>query len=185
MDIIECIKTRRSVRKYKSDPVPEKDLKTLLEAVQWAPSWANTQCWEVVVVDDQEVKKQLQQTLPQGNPGRSAVVDAPIVIAICGKKGLSGFKKGEPMSIYGDWMMFDLGIASQNLCLAAWSLGLGTVHIGYFDHKKAKQVLNLPDDVDVVELVPVGYPAHSPTAPERKPLKDFVHWNKFGNKKEI
>ena len=89
------------------------------------------------------------------------------------------------MSVYGDWMMFDLGIATQNLCLAAWSLGLATVHIGYIDHKKAKQVLGLPEDIEVVELIPLGYPDHEPKAPPRKALSDFVHWNRFGNKKEL
>ncbi len=185
MDTIECIKTRRSVRKYKSNPVSKEDLNKVLEAVRWAPSWANTQCWELVVIDDPEVKKQLQETLPPGNPSYSAVVDASYVIAVCGKKGLSGYKKGEPMSVYGDWMMFDLGIATQNLCLTAWSLGLGTVHIGFFDHKKAKEVLGLPEDVEVVELIPLGYPDHEPKAPPRKSLSDFVHWNRFGNKKEL
>jgi len=185
MDTLTCIRERRSVRKFKPDPVSKEDLKKVLEAVQWSPSWANTQCWELVVVDEPEVKKQLQDCLPAGNPARQAVVDAPYLIAMCGRKGRAGIKKGEPATVYGDWMMFDLGIACQNLCLSAKALGLGTVHIGLLDHKKAKAVVGLPEEVELFELIPVGYPLDEPKAPARKALSEFVHWNRFGNKKEL
>ncbi len=185
MDILEGIRARRSIRKYKPDPVSIQDLKKVLEAVQWSPSWTNSQCWELVVVDDPEMKLKLQGCLPLGNPSVKAVVEAPYLIAVCGKKGRSGFKKGGPMTIYGDWIAFDLGIASEHLCLAAKALGLGTVHVGLIDHKKAKEALKLPDDIDVYELIPLGYPLEEPTGPGRKSLGEFVHWNSFGNKKEI
>jgi len=185
MDTLEAIRERRSVRKYKMDPVPKEALIKILEAVRFAPSWANTQCWEMVVVDDPEVKKRLQTCLPAGNPAYQSVVDAPYVIAVCGKKGRSGYKKGEASTVYGDWMMFDLGIASENLCLAARALGLGTVHIGLIDHKKAKAVLGLPEEIEVAELIPIGYPVDAPKAPGRREFSDFVHWNRFGTKKEL
>jgi len=66
MDTLECIRARRSVRKYKTDPVPKDALKKVLEALQWSPSWANTQCWEIIVVDDAETKGKLQACLPSG-----------------------------------------------------------------------------------------------------------------------
>jgi len=185
METQEAILQRRSVRKYKSGPVPKEALVKILEAVRWAPSWANTQCWEVVVVDDLEMKKRLQACLPSGNPSFQAVVDAPLVLALAGKKGRAGLKRGVPTTIFGDWMMFDLGIAGQNLCLAARALGLGTVHIGLLDHKKAKEVLGLPEDIELAELIPVGYPAEEPRAPGRKEFAQFVHANKFGQKKEL
>jgi nitroreductase len=184
MDTLEAIRERRSVRKYKSDPVPKESLMKILEAVRWSPSWANTQCWEVVVVDDPEVKKQLQASLPPGNPSFNAMLEAPLVLAVCGKKGRAGFKRSESMTIHGDWMMFDLGIASENLCLAAKALGLGTVHVGLLDHKKAKAALGLPDEVEVAELIPVGFPVDAPKAPGRREFSDFVHKNKFGSRLE-
>jgi len=173
------------VRKYKGDPVPEEILKKVLEALQWAPSWANSQCWEIIVVDESELKSKLQACLPGGNPAFKAVVEAPLVIVVCGRKGKSGFKRGEPTTVFGDWMAFDLGIASQNLCLAAKALGLGTVHIGLLDHKKAKETLSLPEEIEVFEFIPLGYPAEEPKGPGRKALLEFVHWNNFGEKKEI
>jgi len=68
MDVMEAIKARRSVRKYKPDPVPEEQLQNVLEVLRWSPSWANTQCWEIVVVKDPMVKSELAGTLPKGNP---------------------------------------------------------------------------------------------------------------------
>jgi nitroreductase len=182
MDTLECIKARRSVRKYKSDPVPPEKLNEVLEAFRLAPSWANLQPWELVVVTDPAMKEKLQDTLPKGNPARSAMVQAPVVIAVCGVKGKSGMYKNEAVTALGDWFMFDLGIAAQNLCLAACALGLGTVHAGYLDHQKASELLGLPPDRTVVELVPLGFPDHEPKNPGRKALAEFVHRDQYGKR---
>ena len=95
MDLMEAIKGRRSIRKYKPDPVPENTLQNIMEASRWSPSWANTQCWEVIAVRDPKVKSELATALSKGNPALSSVTDAPLVIVLCGKRGVSGFKKGE------------------------------------------------------------------------------------------
>jgi len=176
---MELLKTRRSIRKYQDREIPESDLRKIYEAVQWSPSWANTQCWEIVAVKDRKVKEKLQATVPQANPASRAVLDAPVVIALCGRREKAGYYKGEAPTIFGDWMLFDLGIATQSLCLAAWALGLGTVIVGLLDHKAAREVLSVPDDQDLVALIPVGYPAHSSAAPRRKEVEEFVHQNKF------
>src|SRR4030042_5730844 len=126
MDLIEAIKGRRSIRKDKPHPVSEEALRNVIEAVRWAPSWANTQCWEVVVVKDPKVKAELAAALSKGNPALSSMTDAPVVLVLCGKKGISGFYKSQAATVKGDWLMFDTGIAMQNLCLTAYALGLGT-----------------------------------------------------------
>ncbi len=179
METFECIRTRRSIRRYKSEPLPDDVLEKVLEAVRWAPSWANTQCWELVLVRDESVKKALQETLPQGNPSWDAIVSAPVVVAACARKGRAGVKNGEQMTLHGDWAMFDMGIACQNLCLAAHALGLGTVHVGLLDHRKAGEVLGLPEDVLAFELIPLGFPEQEPKAPPRRPIDEFVHYDKF------
>lgn len=179
MELMDAIKGRRSIRRYKPDPVPEEALKTILEAVRWSPSWANTQCWELVVVKDPKMKSELANTLTQTNPARSSMTDAPVVIVLCGKKGVSGFKKGEATTIKGDWLMFDTGIAMQTLCLTAHSLGLGTVIIGLFDHKKAEEILEVPADREVVAMTPLGYPAAESATPKRKEILDFVFDDKY------
>ena len=180
MELMEAIKGRRSIRKYKPDPVPEEVLRTILEAARWSPSWANTQCWEVVVVKDPKIKSELAETLVKTNPALSSMTEAPLVIVLCGKKGVSGFKKGETATVKGDWLMFDTGIAMQSLCLAAHGLGLGTVVVGLFDHKKAEEVLGVPQDREVVAITPLGYPAAEGVAPKRKEISEFVFNERYG-----
>ncbi len=179
MELMEAIQGRRSIRKYKPDPVSEEALKTILEAVRWSPSWANTQCWEVVVVKDPHIKSELASTLAPTNPARSSMTDAPLILVLCGKKGVSGFKKGEAATIKGDWLMFDTGIAMQTLCLTAHALGLGTVVIGLFDHKKAEEILGVPPDREVVAMTPLGYPAAGSAVPKRKEIEEFVFYERY------
>jgi nitroreductase len=182
MDLMEAIKGRRSIRKYKPDPVYEEVLQKVMEAVKWSPSWANTQCWEVIVVKDPNMKSQLANTLTATNPARSSITEAPLVVVLCGKKGVSGFKKGQPSTVKGDWLMFDTGIAMQNLCLAAYALGLGTVVIGRFDHKKVEEILETPQNVEVVAMTPLGYPAIEGSAPKRKEFSEFIFYEKYPRK---
>jgi nitroreductase len=182
LDLVEAIKGRRSIRKYKPDPVPEEALRTVLEAVRWAPSWANTQCWEVVVVKDPKVKAELATALSKMNPALSSMTEAPLVIVLCGKKGVSGFKKGEAVTVKGDWLMFDTGIAMQNLCLAAHALGLGTVVVGRFNHQKVSEILGVPQNVEVVAMTPLGYPAAEGGAPRRKEPSEFIFYDKYAGK---
>jgi nitroreductase len=179
VELMEAIKGRRSIRKYKPDPVSDGMLQKVLEAVRWSPSWANTQCWEFIVVRDGEMKAELAGTLPKTNSALSSMTEAPLVIVLCGKKGVSGFKKGEPATVKGDWLMFDTGLAMQTLCLAAHGLGLGTVVIGMFDHKKAEEILSVPESVEVVAMTPLGYPAAEGSARKRKEFSEFIFYEKY------
>jgi nitroreductase len=175
MDLMDAIKGRRSVRTYKSDPIPKEKLQRVLEAVRWAPSWANTQCWEVIVVGGQGIKQQLVETTSSGNPAREAILKAPLTLVLVGIKGKAGFKKGTAATDKGDWYMFDCGLATQNLCLAAHAEGLGTVIVGSFDAAKAAGVLQVPQGRAVVALIPLGFPGTAPSPPTRKGIEAFVH----------
>jgi nitroreductase len=177
-ELLPLLKERRSIRKYLERPVSEDDLQQVLEAVRWAPSWANTQCWEIVVVREPGVRSRLQATVPsKGNPAFNAVGQAPIVLVMCAKTLVSGFYKGVGITRYGDWMMYDLGLATQNLCLMAHTLGLGTVIVGVFDHVGAGQILAVPQGFEPVTMIPLGYPAKIGGAPPRKEVSEFVHFN--------
>ncbi len=182
-DLMETIRERRSIRKYEERDIPDEMLETILEAVKWTPSWSNTQCWEVIVVKDGAVKEKLRDTLSPKNPATRAMTDAPIVLALCGQLNRSGLyskvTKGGVSTKFGDWFMFDLGLATQNICLAAHGLGLGTVIVGLLDHDKAGEVLNVPDGYEMVALIPLGYPAKKPKAPERREISEFTHYDKF------
>jgi len=183
MELWEAIRGRRSVRKMKEEPIPEETILELLEAVRWAPSWANTQCWEVILVSRPEIKEALAETLASSlktNPAIEAVKKAPWVVVFLGQKGKAGYFQGRPATDKGDWLMFDLGLAVQNFCLAAWDRGLGTVIVGAFDAKKAKEVLKVPDDREVVVIVPVGIPEEVPPPRKRKEVSEFLHRETFG-----
>lgn len=174
------IEGRRSIRKYEDRPIPTELLDQIMEAVRWSPSWANTQCWEVVVVQDPQRQAALQATLPpKGNPAIKAIIQAPMVLALCARKKASGYYKGMASTPFGDWMMYDLGIATQNLCLTAHHLGLGTVIVGVFDHAKAAALLGVPDEYQLVTLIPLGYPAKVGSAPKRREAAEFVHYDQW------
>ena len=178
-DFMEIIKGRRSIRRFQAKEIPDENLNTILEAVRWAPSWANTQCWEVVVVKDPSIKQRLQEILSAANPAKKAMVEAPVVMVLCGRRGVSGCYSGKPKTKLGDWFMYDIGLATQNLCLAAHTLNLGTVIIGSFGHDTAKKILGVPEGYEVVSLIPVGYPAHEVGHSHRKELSEFVHYDGF------
>lgn len=182
MEFYEVIGKRQSIRRYKTDPIAEEVLNRVLEAFRAAPSWANVQPWELVLVTDREIKAQLQSTLPKGNPAMKAIVEAPVLVCLVGIFGLSGWYKGETVTGRGDWLMFDAGIAAEHLALAAAAEELGSVHVGLFDYEKAGEILEIPENRTVVELLPLGHPDHTPRQIERKPLSEFVFKDKYGRK---
>lgn len=191
MEVMDAIKGRRAIRRYRPDAVSAEALDTLLEAARWAPSWGNSQCWRLVVVRDPELKVRIADAMRSTTGGREnrsaqAVREAPIVIVGCAQQGLSGVfrggeRKGQAATDKGPyWYMFDLALAMQNLTLAAQALGLGTVHVGMFDAVQVARVLNVPGHVTVVEVMPVGYPAENPEARLRKPVEEFVYFDGYG-----
>jgi nitroreductase len=180
MDLLKAMCERWSVRKYRMDPVPDEILTEILNAARNAPSWANTQVPRFIVIKDQSIMKALSETLAGANPAKNAVANAPCVICIIAKKEHSGYYKGTPATDKGDWMMFDAGIAMEHVVLAAWSFGLGTVHVGMFDAKAAEKILKVPEEFAVVELTPVGYFDEVPKATPRRPLKESVSLDVFG-----
>jgi len=180
MNLLEIIKTRRSIRRYTDTPVDDKSINIVIEAARWAPSCANTQCCRFIVVKNEETRSKLAETLIPENPSIRAVRQAPVVIVSCAELGKSGFYEGKPTSDKGDWYMFDVALATQNLTLAAHSLGLGTGHISAFDAQKVAQILKVPQGVAVVEIIPLGYPEKVGKAPPRKELSEIVFYEAYG-----
>ena len=178
-NVMDVIRERRSTRKYEAKDVPEDILNQVLEAVRWAPSWANTQCWEVVLVQDRTLREKLQATISKGNPSTKSIIEAPVLLALCGKLKSSGYYKDKVSTKLGDWLMFDLGLVTQTICLAARSFGLGTVIVGFFDHDRAREILKVPTGYEIVALVPMGYPAKISSAPKRREVGEFMHRDTF------
>lgn len=181
MDIIKIIKERRSIRKYKNDPVPDEVILDIIDAARASPSWANTQVCQYVIVKDQKTKELLADTLTPTNPARTAMKEAPVAICIVAKRGVSGFYRGEPSTDKeGYWFMFDAGIAMEHIVLTAWNFGLGTVHVGAFDAKKVEAILSIPEGFSIVEMTPVGYFDETPRPTPRKKLEEITFIDSFG-----
>ena len=171
MNFYEVINTRKSVRKYKSDPVPEDALKRILEAGRLAPSAKNIQPWHFIVVREPAVK----QKLIDACRGQKFIAEADVVLCGCSSEKIAWGNMGGYMSAFA----IDLTIAFEHMILAAAYEGLGTCWIGAFDEKKVKEVLNVPHDMRVVALTPIGYPAVEPKDRGRKPLSEIVSYEKY------
>jgi nitroreductase len=180
MDLLKVINERRSIRKYKNEPVSDEMIHEVLEAARRAPSWANTQVCRYIVVKDRNIKEQLSSTLTPTNPARGAIAEAPCVICIFAKRGVSGFYKGTAATDKGDWFMFDAGVAMEHIVLTAWGLGLGTVHVGLFDAKKAEDILHIPEGFSIVEMTPLGYFEDTPGPRPRKEFSELVSLDTYG-----
>ncbi len=164
---MEVVRRRRSVRKYRPEPVPQGKLDQMLEAARLAPSWANGQCWTFVVVTDVKVKHAVAQA------GNEWMEQAPAIIVGCADPSRSG-KKGDQQ-----YYLLDMGIAMEHLVLASAELGLGTCWIGWFDEEKARKALGAPKKVRVVAMTPVGYPDEEPEARPRKSLGEIVRQDRW------
>jgi nitroreductase len=187
MDIIQVINDRRSIRKYKSDPVDDKTVEMLIDAARKAPSWGNSQCWHFVIVRNPDIKDKLADTLfgvtDRPNSVVLSIKQAPVVIAICAELKKSGTYHREPAEYATDkgeyWYMFDTALATENLSLAAHSMGLGTVIAGAFDAQAAARILKAPAGFVVVALTPLGYPAEAPHPRPRKDIGEILHKETF------
>ena len=171
MNVYDAIKTRRSIRAYKPDPVPEDKLNKVLEAARLAPSGKNGQPWRFVVVRDPAIR----QALVAACKGQTCLAQAPVVIAVCGADAEAYQKQGGYMTS----MVMDTAIALEHLMLAATVEGLGTCWIGAFNEGEVRKILNVPANLRIVALTPLGYPAESPNPQPRKELKEIVINDRF------
>lgn len=173
----ECITGRRSIRQFEDRPVPHELLAQIVETASYAPSWKNTQIVRYIAVEGETRQKLAQCTTAYPGNGR-IMENAPMVVAVTIIRGRSGFERdGSYTTGRGDsWQMFDAGVASEAFCLAAHEQGLGTVIMGIFDQKEASDLLEIPENRDLVALIPIGYPAESPVAPRRKPVEELLSY---------
>lgn len=173
----ECIIGRRSIRQFTQQPVSHELLAKIVETASYAPSWKHTQIVRYIAVEG-EKKNQLAKLTSAYPKNGKIMEEAPMVIAVTFLKGRSGFERdGSYTTTRGDsWQMFDSGAACEAFCLAAYEQGLGTVIMGIFDQEEASALLEIPNDRELVTLIPIGYPAESPAAPRRKPVEDLLSY---------
>ena len=171
MSIIDVMRTRRSTRKYKPDPVPEEVFLRVMEAVRIAPSGKNLQPWHFVIVKDKNMKEKLAVS----SAHQYFIAEAPIIIVACAYPENSYTKMGRYMK---SWPV-DVAIAVDHLMLKAEEEGLGTCWIGSFREEEVKVHLGVPEDVKVLALTPLGYPNEVPKDRGRKSLDEITSYEKF------
>ena len=166
-DFRRLAETRRSVRAYKPDPVPEDLLRDILDAARLAPSACNKQPWRFVVLRDPAAIRRLAPAY-----SRDWFLAAPVVVAVCVSPAEGWVRPYDARS----YAFVDGAIAMDHLTLAAAAAGLGTCWIAAFEPEAARAALSLPDGWEIVALTPLGYPAHdpSPRPRSRKPLSDVL-----------
>ena len=168
MTLMEAIKGRRSIRAYDSKPVEKEKIEAVLEAARLAPSARNRQKWQFIVVTDPETKDKMLDACNN----QPSVKQAPAIIVACGQDpGM--------MSCEQPVETIDVSIAFSFIILKAYEEGLGTCWLGNFNKDKVKAALGIPDDVSVVAITPLGYPAESPDARPRVALDEIVSWDKY------
>jgi nitroreductase len=169
---VEAIRKRRSVRKYEETEVTDEQLNQVLDSINYAPSWANKQGWQVMVIRSPETRAKVSEVL-EHNPAQKAVATAPVLVVVCMDPSASGTMKGK------DYYLVDAGILMDHLMLEAADLGLGTVFVGMFDEDKVAEALGIPEPWRPVGLTPLGVPAKMPGERPHNDLKDIVHYEKW------
>ena len=173
MELTEAIQGRRSIRKYKNQPIPDETVTQLIEAATYAPSAGNLQPWHFIIAKNPNAKKKLAEAAYN----QAHVEQAPIVIVVCADE-----KQAQPRYSKRGTNLYciqDTAAATQNILLTAYSLGLGTCWIGAFDEEQAKQAINAPEGVRPVAMIPVGYADVTPRPRARKPLNEVCRFDGF------
>ena len=168
MTILETIRKRYSCRAYQQKSIEPDKLDTILEAARLAPSARNMQDWRFVVVTDSQIKRQLAETTNRPD----VFAKAGAIIAACSNSDYV-MRCGQAI------VPIDVAIALEHICLQATDLGLGTCWIGSFDPEEVRSILGIPVDIEVIELMAVGYPADSKPEAKREPMEKIVSFEKW------
>ena len=177
MNVTECLKTRRSIRKYTAEPVDHSVIDSIVSLASYSPSWKNTQITRYIAIEDTSLLAEIaDKYTPQYNS--DIIRQAPMLIAVTFRKGRCGYERDGSFTTKkgGSWQMFDAGIACQSFCLAAWDHGLGTVIMGVFDEDGISRLLQIPEDQELAALIAVGCPDIDPPAPKRKAVEELLQY---------
>lgn len=174
----DCILGRRSIRRFKTDAIDHDILEEIVETASYAPSWKHTQITRYIAVEGALKDQIAAQACEAWKPNADIINSAPVLMVISIIKNRSGFERDGSYSTPRNdgWQMYDAGIASQTFCLAAHEKGIGSVILGIFDSEKVASILEVPEDRDVIALIPIGYPAEEPVAPKRKSVEDLLSY---------
>ena len=177
MNATECMKGRRSIRKYKKGCIDHSLLESIISTASYSPSWKNTQITRYTAIEDSSLLEKIADSYtPEYNA--NIIRQVPVLIAVTFIKGRSGFERDGSFSTKKEdrWQMFDAGVACQTFCLAAHEYGLGTVIMGVFDESGISSLLDIPKERELAALIALGYPDIEPSAPKRKTVEDLLQY---------
>lgn len=176
MNTIECIKSRRSVREFTEQKVSHTILEQIVDAASFSPSWKNTQISRYIAIEDEQLKERIAESAKSNNSNIIRAAKTLIVVSFI--KNRCGYERdGSFTTSKGDsWQMFDVGVASQTFCLAAYEYGVASVIMGIFDDKEIAKIIDLPEDRVVGALIAIGYEKEHPTAPKRKTVEELLEY---------
>ena len=205
-DLLELVKNRRSVRKFKPDPIPDGCVEKIIEVARWAPSGFNTQPWEFVVVKKKELKEKISEILQSNMPvppsgqedggkadnSKNAKQggidpDIPVFIILCGdwraRVGLPGDMPENPER-YRKVYLSGMASAFLYMHMAAVSMGLASRWVSASSspgpEKKIKELLGIPESLFIYDMMALGYGASTPPEKLLKPLEDMIHYDDCG-----
>jgi nitroreductase len=168
VDVLEAIRGRRSVRRFREGRIPDEHLRVVLEAGIWAPSAGNAQPWEFVVVRDRSTIEKVRMF----SPGLFGDPDTVVVLCV-NRRRVRGRGPHEVVAV------MDVAMAAQNMMLAAYSLGIGSCPVASFNRLAIRELLGIPEYVEPVLMVSLGYPEEWPRPPTRRPLEEVVHYERY------
>ena len=177
MEALECIKTRRSVRRYTDEIISKDEIEQIIDVARMAPSWKNTQTLRYIVVQDKSIIDMIEKECMLGFEHNAKTLSQCGTLVILSQiNGRCGYEKDGSFTTSkgASWEMFDAGIAAQTFCLAAHEKGIGSVILGIFDDKKVGEIINLPEGQTVAALIPIGKPKFVPDPTPRKDVKDLL-----------
>ncbi len=170
LDVIECIKQRRSIRSFQPISVSRETVEKVIQAATLAPSAGNWQPWRYYVVSNDDLRRQLARIASN----QEFIVEAPVVLVVCAEPARAENTYGERARTL--YCIQDTAAAIQNLLLAAHSYGIGTCWVGDFDEAAVQSVLQIGAEFRPVAIVPMGYPNESPNPRWRRPLREVIEY---------
>lgn len=179
MEVMDCIKTRRSCRAFLEKPIPHEVLEEIVGAAAYAPSWKNTQITRYIVVENKEKIQAVAEECVLGfEYNTKTLKNCAALLVVTMVKNRSGYEKDGSYTTSKEdrWEMFDAGIATQTFCLAAHEKGVGSVIMGIFDEEKIEKVIEISEGQQIAALVGLGYPSLQPEAPKRKEVSALLSY---------